>query len=67
VFLEYEEDTACDHDIFRARREPGKPGPHEPSCGCRPERVIAKPRILGFEVRREPGFRGMVSIIADDR
>ena len=64
-FLEYEEDTVVVHDILHERA--GDIWDTRVSSYRKlrlsPDRVIASLETSGFEVRRQPGLRGMVRII----
>ena len=64
-FLEYEEDTVVVHDILHERAGDAWETRVSSSRKLRlsPERVIGSLESFGFEIRREPGMRGMVRLV----
>ena len=64
-FLEYEEDTVIVHDILHERSGDSWDTRVSSYRKLRlsPDRVIASLGTSGFEVRRQPGLRGMVRVI----
>lgn len=64
-FLEYEEDTVVVHDILHERAGDAWETRVSSYRKLRlsPDRVIASLETSGFEVRRQPGLRGLVRVI----
>ena len=64
-FLEYEEDTVVVHDILHERAGDAWETRVSSYRKLRlsPERVIGSLESFGFEIRREPGMRGMVRLV----
>jgi SAM-dependent methyltransferase len=64
-FLEYEEDTVVVHDILHERAGDSwdaRVGSYR-KLRLSPDRVIASLETGGFDVRRQPGLRGLVRIV----
>lgn len=68
-FLEYDEDSVLVHDILHEREGDSwatRVGSYR-KLRLSPDRVIASLESFGFEVRHEPGPRGMVRLLATFR
>ena len=65
-FLEYEPEFVRVHDLVHVRTPEGwrSKVSHYPKLRLAPERLIASLESHRFKVRREPGVRGMVRLIA---
>jgi hypothetical protein len=65
-FLEYEEDTVVVHDLLHERSGDiwNTRVSSYRKLRLSTDRVIASLETSGFEVRRQPGLRGMVRIVA---
>lgn len=64
-FLEYESDSVLVHDILHQRAPDGwqTQVSHYRKLRLSPEYLVAKFQSSGFNVRREPGVRGMVRLV----